>query len=231
MEREIRESQEQVERSAFIKPKNSGTKYLFKNPVLEKLSRTHISIPITIFFVYAGILLYWSITHTSLTAGITVLMFVAGAILFTWVEYMVHRYVFHMSTYTVVREKIQYVIHGVHHEFPKDKDRLAMPPLLSVTIATILLLFFRVVLGDMVFSFLPGFLVGYAYYLSVHYMVHAFPPPKNFLKSLWVNHSVHHYKHGEFIFGVTSPFWDYIYGTMVDPHRPVAGHAHHHHHH
>ena len=38
------------------------------------------------------------------------------------------------------RAKIQYMAHGVHHEFPKDKDRLAMPPLLSVTIATILLL-------------------------------------------------------------------------------------------
>jgi sterol desaturase/sphingolipid hydroxylase (fatty acid hydroxylase superfamily) len=105
-------------------------------------------------------------------------------------------------------------MHGVHHEFPKDKDRLAMPPLLSITIATILLLLFRLVMGDLVFAFLPGFLVGYAAYLSVHYMVHAFQPPKNFFKVLWVNHSVHHYKDGEFIFGVSSPLWDYIYGTM-----------------
>jgi hypothetical protein len=214
-----------------LKPKNSGTRYLFKNPVLEKLSRTHISVPLIIFFVYSSVLLYWSATHTSLTAGTTVLMFILGVTLFTWVEYIVHRWVFHMSTYTTMREKIQYVIHGVHYEFPKDKDRLAMPPLVSVTIATILLLFFRVILGDLTFSFLPGFLVGYAYYLSIHYMVHAFPPPRNFLKALWVNHSVHHYKHGEYIFGVTSPLWDHIYGTMIDPHKPATGHSHHHHHH
>src|SRR5688572_24913876 len=197
-------------------PKNKGSKQLFKNPVLEKLSRTHISVPLTIFFSYAAVLLYWSITHTSLSTWTTVGMFVLGVISFTWVEYNVHRYVFHMQTYTKLRAKLQYTMHGVHHEFPKDKDRLAMPPLLSVTIATILLLLFRLILGDMVFSFLPGFLVGYAYYLSIHYMVHAFQPPKNFLKMLWVNHSMHHYKHGELIFGVSSPLWDYIYGTMQD---------------
>jgi sterol desaturase/sphingolipid hydroxylase (fatty acid hydroxylase superfamily) len=197
-----------------ILPKNKGTKQLFKNPILEKLTRTHISVPLIIFFAYASSLLYWSVTHTSLSAGVTVGMFILGALAFTWVEYNVHRYVFHMKTYTAVRAKLQYTMHGVHHEFPKDRDRLAMPPLLSVTIATLLLLLFKLALGDLVFSFLPGFLVGYAGYLAIHYMVHAFPPPKNFLKALWVNHGVHHYKDGEIVFGVSSPLWDYIYGTM-----------------
>jgi sterol desaturase/sphingolipid hydroxylase (fatty acid hydroxylase superfamily) len=199
-----------------IHPKNKGTKQLFKNPVLEKLSRTHISIPITIFMSYASVLLYWSITHTSLSFWLTTSMFFTGMISFTLVEYLVHRYIFHMRTYNEWREKFQYTVHGVHHEFPKDRERLAMPPLLSVTIATILLLLFRLVLGDVTFAFLPGFLVGYAYYLSVHYMVHVYQPPKNFLKILWINHAVHHYKHGEYIFGVSSPLWDYVFGTMRD---------------
>jgi sterol desaturase/sphingolipid hydroxylase (fatty acid hydroxylase superfamily) len=197
-----------------IVPKNKGSKQLFQNPVLERLTRTHISVPLTIFFVYSTALLYWSITHTSLSAWTTVGMFGFGFITFTWIEYIVHRYVFHMATYNKLRSKIQYTIHGVHHEFPKDKSRLAMPPLLSMALSTILLLLFRLVMGDFVFSFLPGMLVGYAYYLSVHYMVHVYPPPKNLFKWLWINHSVHHYKHGEYIFGVSSPLWDYIYGTM-----------------
>jgi hypothetical protein len=142
--------------SGFV-PKNKGTKQLFKNPILEKLSRTHISIPITIFVLYASGLLYWSITHTALNALTTTGMFVFGFVAFTWVEYMTHRYVFHMGTFTRMREKLQYTIHGVHHEFPKDKTRLAMPPLLSITVATLLLLGFRLILGDLVFSFLPGF--------------------------------------------------------------------------
>jgi sterol desaturase/sphingolipid hydroxylase (fatty acid hydroxylase superfamily) len=201
---------------AEIKPQNKGTRQLFKNPVLERLSRTHIAVPLIIFFGYAAGLLYWSVTHTSLSAWVTVALFFTGWLAFTWVEYQVHRHVFHMATYTKWREKLQYTMHGVHHEFPKDKDRLAMPPLLSVTIATILLLLLRLVLGDFVFAFLPGFLVGYASYLGVHYMVHVYQPPKNFLKALWINHGIHHYKNGEIVFGVSSPLWDYIYGTMKE---------------
>lgn len=200
--------------NAEVKPQNKGTKQLFSNPILEKLSRTHISIPLTIFFSYAVGLLYWNIKNTDLSTIITISLFLVGLISFTWVEYMVHRHVFHLKTYTQLRVKLQYTMHGVHHEFPKDKDRLAMPPLLSITISTILLLLFKVVMGDFVFAFLPGFLVGYSLYLSVHYMVHAYAPPKNLFKALWVNHSVHHYKDGEVVFGVSSPFWDYVYGTM-----------------
>lgn len=198
-----------------VLPKNKGTKQLFQNPVLERLSRTHISVTLIIFSIYAVGLLYWSVTHTSLSTGTTILMFMVGLISFTWLEYVVHRYLFHMKTFTDLRAKIQYTIHGVHHEFPKDKDRLAMPPLLSITISTVLLLLFRLVLGDLVFAFLPGFIVGYAGYLAIHYMVHAFQPPNNFFKVLWVNHSIHHYKDGEVVFGVSSPLWDYIYGTMT----------------
>lgn len=197
-----------------IPPKNKGTKKLFNNPILEKLSRTHISVPLTVFSLYAISLLYWNVTHTTLTASTTIGMFFFGFISFTFVEYLVHRYVYHLSTHTEWRKKFQYNAHGVHHEFPKDKDRLAMPPLLSITVATILLLLFRLAMGDFAFAFLPGFLVGYAYYLSVHYMVHIYQPPKNFLRFLWVNHSIHHYKDGDVVFGVSSPLWDYVFGTM-----------------
>jgi sterol desaturase/sphingolipid hydroxylase (fatty acid hydroxylase superfamily) len=202
---------------AEVRPQNKGSKQLFKNPILEKLSRTHISVPLIIFFSYSGGLLYWNITHTSISVVATVGMFMVGLLFFTWVEYLAHRYIFHMPTYTKFREKFQYTVHGVHHEFPKDKDRLAMPPLLSITISTVLLLLFRLMMGDLVFAFLPGFLTGYAAYLSVHYMVHAYQPPKNFLKYMWINHGTHHYKNGEMVFGVSSPLWDYIYGTMHTP--------------
>jgi sterol desaturase/sphingolipid hydroxylase (fatty acid hydroxylase superfamily) len=200
---------------ATIKPHNKGTKQLFKSPLLEKLTRTHIAVPVTIFAVYSSVLLYWSCKNTSLSWGTSVLMFAVGFIFFTWVEYQVHRHVFHMGTFTKWREKTQYLIHGVHHEFPKDKERLAMPPLLSITIGTLLLLLSRLVMGDLAFSFVPGFMIGYAYYLLVHYMVHAHQPPNNFFKVLWLNHSIHHYKKGDAVFGVTSPFWDYLYGTTL----------------
>src|SRR5690606_34975889 len=150
---------------AEIKPQNKGTKQLFNNPILERLSRTHISVPLIIFGLYSSALLYWSLVHTSPSVLSTVGLSFLRLLAFTWVEYMMPRFVFHMPTYTKTRAKLQYTIPGVHHEFPKDKDRLAMPPLLSITLATILLLVFRVIMGDFAFAFLPGFLVGYALYL------------------------------------------------------------------
>ena len=167
-----------------IKPQGKGTRQLFRNPILERLTRTHIAVPLTIFFMYSSGLLYWSITHTSLSAVTTVGMFFLGMLAFTWVEYNMHRYIFHMSPSTERKAQMQYTMHGVHHEFPKDKTRLAMPPVLSITLSTALLFVFRMIMGDLVFSFLPGFLVGYAAYLAIHYMVHAFQPPRNFLKFL-----------------------------------------------
>lgn len=198
----------------IMRPEHTGTHRLFTNPILEKLTRTHIAVPVTIFIVYAFVLCWWSINYTSLTPAITLFLFFIGWLAFTWVEYQVHRHVFHLSTYTEWRKNFQYMVHGVHHHYPKDKDRLAMPPLLSITIATLLLLLLKLVLGDYVFAFLPGFLVGYACYLLIHYLVHVHIPPKNIFKILWQNHSVHHYKEGELLFGVSSPLWDYIYGTM-----------------
>ena len=195
-------------------PSNKGTAQLFKNPLIEKLSRTHIAIPITLFLLYSGGLLYWSVVNTTLKPLTTVMLFGAGLLVFTLVEYLMHRYIFHMDTYTALRKKIQYNFHGVHHDYPRDKDRLAMPPVVSITIATVLLLLFRLLMDDYVFGFLPGFLTGYAGYLFVHYIVHAYQPPKNLFKTLWVHHGIHHYKDSERAFGVSSPLWDFIFRTM-----------------
>jgi sterol desaturase/sphingolipid hydroxylase (fatty acid hydroxylase superfamily) len=57
---------------------------------------------------------------------------------------------------------------------------------------------------------------GYASYLCVHYSVHAFPPPKNFLKHLWIHHALHHYQQPHSAYGVSSPFWDFIFRTMPE---------------
>jgi 4-hydroxysphinganine ceramide fatty acyl 2-hydroxylase len=119
-----------------------------------------------------------------------------------------------MDHSTPLKAKIQYTVHGVHHEFPKDKDRLAMPPLLALVYVVFFFFAIRFLLGEGVFAFGPGMLMGYARYLFVHYAVHAYQPPKNFLKILWVHHAIHHYKDPERAYGVSSPLWDYVFGTM-----------------
>lgn len=196
------------------RPDNNGTAIMFDNPIMERISRTHISIPITMFLVFAGISLYYALTDTSISLGTGLLVMLAGYFFFTFVEYMMHKYFFHMEPDTPIKDKLQYSVHGVHHDYPKDKDRLAMPPFVSAAYAAISYLLFNLILGDFSFYFLPGFLVGYASYLGVHYIVHAFNPPKNFLKILWVNHAIHHYKDPDIAFGVSTPIWDIIFGTM-----------------
>jgi sterol desaturase/sphingolipid hydroxylase (fatty acid hydroxylase superfamily) len=142
------------------------------------------------------------------------LLFLAGFLALTLVEYIMHRFVFHLKPEGPRSEKFAYTVHGVHHEYPKDKDRLAMPIPLSLVISTMFYFIFFWIMGNLVYGFLPGFLMGYATYLWVHYSVHAFKPPKNFLKILWIHHGIHHYKDPDHAFGVSSPLWDYIFGTM-----------------
>lgn len=194
--------------------KNKGTVRLFQSPFLESLTRTHVAVPVSIFFLYAMCLLYWSFAVIEIGGILIIALFLAGLTVFSWVEYQVHRHLFHIHPGSEQRKKLQYTIHGVHHEYPKDKKRLAMPPVLSVVIATLLLMLLRLMLGDFSFSFLAGFLCGYAGYLLVHYLVHVFPPPKNIFRKLWINHGIRHYKDHEKAFGVSSPLWDYIYKTM-----------------
>ncbi|MFN2429518.1 MAG: sterol desaturase family protein [Cryomorphaceae bacterium] len=196
------------------KPKEQGTTALFRNPVLEKLARTHISIPLTIYFFGCAILLYinFSNGYTSVAEGIGV--FFAGLVFWTWFEYFMHKRIFHMLPTNKIKKRIQYMFHGVHHEFPRDKTRLAMPPAASVLILTGLFFVFQLIMGNYAFTFLPGFVIGYSLYLFVHYSIHAFKPPKNSLNVLWINHSIHHYKDDTVAFGVSSPVWDVIIGTM-----------------
>lgn len=199
-----------------VQPKNKGSKQLFENPLLEKLAKTHYMVPITMFLVAsAGMVFYnYYMGLTTIIEGI--LVFLLGLLFWTWFEYQMHKYVFHMEPTNKFKEKLQYMFHGVHHEYPRDKSRLAMPPLASGLIVAILFFGLRLIIGDLVFTALPGFLVGYTGYLWVHYSVHAFPPPKNHFKVLWINHSIHHYKDDTIAYGVSSPLWDYIYGTMPE---------------
>jgi sterol desaturase/sphingolipid hydroxylase (fatty acid hydroxylase superfamily) len=197
-----------------IKPKHKGTKQLFENPILERLSRTHISVPVTMFFVIGAGLGWYAFTRTELQYWLIGILFVIGLLTFTFVEYWAHRSLYHMDTSTPARAKFQYMTHGVHHEFPKDKTRLAMPPLLAIVISGTFFGLFFLLMGEASYAFFPGFIWGYAGYLLVHYCVHAYPPPKNAFKALWVNHAIHHYKDGNAVFGVSSPLWDYVFQTM-----------------
>ena len=188
---------------------------MFENKLLNRLTQTHIATPIIIFFVYAIGLLWYTEVSTDIPVVTVILVFLAGTLGFTFMEYAVHRWVYHPPHgASEAYKKATYKMHGMHHDYPKDKKRLAMPPLVAIFLATSLLFLFQLVLGQYAFAYLAGFVVGYALYLVVHYTVHIYAPPRNFLRALWVNHSIHHYSEDEVLFGVSQPLWDYVFGTM-----------------
>lgn len=188
---------------------------MFENKILNRLTQTHIATPIIIFLVYAVALLWYTVTRTDVPALAVIALFLLGTLAFTLAEYVVHRWVYHPPHGASDKYKeMTYNMHGFHHDYPKDKKRLAMPPVLAVVISTVLLFLFELVLQQYAFAYLAGFVVGYAMYLVVHYTVHMYPPPKNFLKALWVNHALHHYSKDEILFGVSQPLWDYVFRTM-----------------
>ena len=200
--------------AATVRPKHKGSAQLFQNPVLERLSHTHIALPVGIFAVTGILSMYYGLTRGFMSGLGALGLFLVGLLAFTLVEYLVHRYVYHIPATTPGRAKFQYTMHGVHHEYPKDKTRLAMPPIITVFVASLLFFIFRFSFGSYAFGLLSGFTFGYAMYLFVHYAIHAYSPPKNFLKVWWTHHSQHHYRQDEVAFGVSSTLWDHIIGTM-----------------
>ena len=197
-----------------VKPSNTGSKQLFENRFLDILTRTHISVTLVLYTVLPVILLIIGFNKNYLTLTSAILLFVIGMLAFTLVEYLMHRYLFHIEPSSPGRAKFARIVHGAHHDHPKDKDRISMPPLPSILLASFFFGLFRLLLGTHVFGFLPGFFIGYLLYSSIHYAVHAYQPPKNFLKILWVHHGIHHYKDPENAFGVSTPFWDMLFRTM-----------------
>ena len=88
-----------------------------------------------------------------------------------------------------------------------------MPPLPSILVVVTVYTLCYIALGYSALAYFPGFLFGYLLYGSMHYAIHAFAPPR-FLKALWRNHHLHHYKEPEKGFGVSSVLWDHIFRTV-----------------
>jgi 4-hydroxysphinganine ceramide fatty acyl 2-hydroxylase len=197
----------------FEKIKNKGQGRLFKSEYMEMMTKTH---PVVIYSMYIPViilLIYIGYNYKSLGTSTILLYFFAGMLSWTLLEYILHRFVFHYISEKERLQKIVYTLHGVHHEYPRDKERLFMPPVPSLIIATLFFMGQYAILGWNVLAFFPGFLLGYLIYGSMHYAIHAFTPPK-FLKALWRNHHLHHYKYPNLGFGVSSVLWDVIFRTV-----------------
>jgi sterol desaturase/sphingolipid hydroxylase (fatty acid hydroxylase superfamily) len=200
----------------FEKIHNKGQAQLFRNQYLEFLTKTH---PLVIWGMYTPVLIglpYYSIKSLGMPGMNVFLIYMAGIFFWSFTEYILHRFVFHYHPRSKTGMRINYVLHGNHHEYPRDKERLFMPAVPSLILASLFFLTFYLVLGKYAFPFFPGFMIGYLIYGSMHYAIHAWNPPFKWMKGLWRNHHLHHYKETDMGFGVSSTLWDHVFGTMFD---------------
>ena len=191
-----------------------GDVRLFENKLLERLSRIS---PQTVLAVYLPIIVLfaWKNFAIGVSTQTFVILFVSGVIFWTLFEFVLHRYVFHFFPEGEFQERVQFLFHGVHHQFPDDKDRLVMPVTLSLLITLLLFFVFNALLGDLVWGFFCGFMLGYLVYDMTHYGIHHIRTPRNaYFKRLWKHHMDHHYRDTNKAYGVSSTLWDHVFGTM-----------------
>src|SRR5579883_561324 len=190
----------------------SASPRLFENPMLDKLSRVHWSMPLAFFLPFVALLGWLSFeTLSPVRIGLAL---IAGYFIWTLTEYFGHRYLFHAEFPGKWGARIHFLIHGVHHEHPNDPLRLVMPPLLSAPIMLAALLIGLILFGrPLVYPTLMGFILGYLIYDMVHYYVHHAEPSTRLGLALRRLHMLHHFRDPEHGFGVSAPWWDKVFGT------------------
>ena len=157
----------------------------------------------------AGGLSTFALTHFTNYALVRWLaMVMLGVALWTLIEYATHRVIYH-------RVPTFKKYHEAHHADPQ--AYIGAPPLLG-TIVVFLISFVPVatLAPALAIGLSVGMLRGYTVYLLVHHAIHIrTPTPGTYLYRARLHHAVHHYRDDEGNFGVTTSFWDRVFGTRI----------------
>jgi 4-hydroxysphinganine ceramide fatty acyl 2-hydroxylase len=196
----------------YVSKKNETVR-MFESDFMELFSRVHPVTPLLLYMPVVGYMLYISLWQRKLSILTVAGLFSLGVLLWTLLEYLIHRYIFHYEPKSRFGKRLHYIIHGVHHDYPNDARRLVMPPSISIPLAVLFYLLFLLVFGRLASGVFAGLVFGYVCYDMLHYATHHFPMKRG--PWLWLKqyHLRHHYKDDDAGFGISSPLWDYIFGT------------------
>ncbi len=195
----------------YVSNKNESLR-MFESDFMEFFSHVHPATPHVIYLPIMAWMLYLAgargISLTAIAA-----LFVLGLIIWTFVEYAMHRWVFHYDPKSNWGRRLHFMLHGVHHDYPNDATRLVMPPVVSLPLAVIFYALFVLFFGRVTPAVFAGLLAGYLFYDTVHYATHHFAMKRGVWLWLKKYHLRHHYQDDQIGFGVSSPLWDYVFGT------------------
>jgi sterol desaturase/sphingolipid hydroxylase (fatty acid hydroxylase superfamily) len=199
-----------------LKPARGGQSIrLFRSDALEALTHVHPIVPLLLWGPLVAWLLWRSrAVHDLPTDGLLAL---GGLALVVWTltEYCLHRFVFHYPARGRAGKYLVFLFHGVHHAAPRDKTRLVMPPAGAILVMAVLYPLFRLVVpSPWDEPFCAFFIAGYLVYDYIHYATHHFPMRSRLAHALKVHHLKHHYGPSGVRYGVSSPLWDAVFGTL-----------------
>ena len=200
---------------------------MFDKDWMEALSKVHFTVPLIFFVPIISILYYLGFASGEVTLVNGLLWGVFGLLTWTVTEYMLHRFIFHYHPTSDFGKKLHFIFHGVHHDYPRDRLRLVMPPSVSLPLATLFyFLFDALIPGAVLFPFFGSFLLGYLIYDMFHYAIHHLEVKGKLWNVLKTHHLKHHYVNPDKGYGVSSPIWDYIIGTEFEESKTKAQVSH-----
>ncbi len=198
----------------FISKENTSVR-MYQNNFLESLTHMHPLTPHVLFLPVIIFMGYLSYQNHILFSGMWLNFFILGLLFWTITEYLLHRFLFHMTPKKEWTKKIHYTLHGIHHDYPQDATRLVMPPTVSIPLSILFFVGLREIVGPIYIDpFYSGFILGYIFYDSIHYAVHHLKIEGKLAMALKSRHMNHHFVDPQHNFGVSSPFWDHIFRTI-----------------
>jgi 4-hydroxysphinganine ceramide fatty acyl 2-hydroxylase len=196
----------------YVSTKDESVR-MFKSDFMEFCSHVHPTVPLVLYLPVIGWMVYAAFFRCHLSILAVAGLFALGVLSWTLLEYIIHRYVFHYEPTSRWGERLHFIVHGVHHDYPNDSRRLVMPPSVSIPLAILFWVLFAVIFGRFAPAISAGFGFGYVCYDSIHYATHHFAMKRGI--GLWLKqyHLRHHYKDDHAGYGVSSPLWDYVFRT------------------
>lgn len=131
---------------------------------------------------------------------------VIGVVVWTFVEYSFHYWLFHKSSFRAFRRG-----HAKHHVNPKGYD--AMPFFLPTLIFCLIGYIINIIVPTHLAILITATIVaGYFYYGLMHFALHQVESENLLLRRMKAYHELHH-QHPNRYFGVTTSFWDFVFRT------------------
>ncbi|ORX56759.1 hypothetical protein DM01DRAFT_1319800, partial [Hesseltinella vesiculosa] len=148
----------------------------FGNPILDVLSRTTwYTVPL-LWLPFVGYQIWKSLVASCSSLQNTVLAFGLGVFAWTLLEYMLHRFLFHLDGLLPdhpIALLVHFTLHGIHHHMPMDRLRLVMPPALTILISFPIFRLAKALFANTTaHGFMGGAFFGYVCYDMTHYYLH-----------------------------------------------------------